>query len=326
VSELPTSIEVHSTRLFPKMLGAEAYVPTGIAARCDWVVMSDDEEPHTSLLRRVDTRSPRHVFLSLRSPFAAIKFFHDQVLAQIEAPFVLVSGSEDITIPNQLDLRWRRFHAPESRKIEAILQDPRVLHWFAENLDARSHPKFSPMPLGLVFHDPQASHRIPVPQVPPQAARPLRALCAHRVREDWQWDVRREVTELCRQHFSEFCTIPDGEVPLDEFERLMHQHAFVICAEGGGLDPSPKAWHALLHGAIPIVRSTALDQAYAGLPVVFIQGWDASTLSLEQLRDWQRQHAPAQDEPAKRERVLQLLGIESWWSKICSLAPPAGAG
>ena len=105
MSELPAAIEVHSTRLFPKFQGAQAYVPTGIAARCDWVVLSDDEKPHTSLLRRVDTRSPRPVFLSMRSPFEALNFFHDEVLPAIEAPFVLVSGSEDVTIPNQLDLR-----------------------------------------------------------------------------------------------------------------------------------------------------------------------------------------------------------------------------
>jgi hypothetical protein len=301
-------------------------VPTGIAARCDWVVLSDDEQPRTSLLRRVGTSSPRHVFLSLRSPFAAINFFHDRVLPKIEGPFVLVSGSEDVTIPNQLDLRWRRFHAAESAKIEAILRDPRLLHWFAENLDARSHPKFSPIPVGLVFPDPQASHRIPVPQVPPLAARPLRMLCSHRVWPDWQWDLRREVTELCRSEFSGFCTITDGEEPVDEFEALLQQHPFVICAEGGGLDPSPTAWQALLHGAIPIVRSTALDEAYAGLPVALVQCWVADAFWAERFRAVLRQLAPAQDDPGHRGRVLQLLGIDAWWSTICSCAAPAAAG
>lgn len=44
--------------------------------------------------------------------------------------------------------------------------------------------------------------------------------------------------------------------------RLMQSHAFVLCAEGGGVDPSPKAWQAILHGAIPIIRR---DQYLPGL-------------------------------------------------------------
>jgi hypothetical protein len=63
-------LEVMSTRLFPKNQGAGAYVLNGIAGRCDWVVASDMQEPHALLVQRVLTDSPRHVFLSMRSPFA----------------------------------------------------------------------------------------------------------------------------------------------------------------------------------------------------------------------------------------------------------------
>ena len=46
--------EVLSTRLFPKGQGADAYRLTGVAARCDWVLLSDTAAPEVALARRVD--------------------------------------------------------------------------------------------------------------------------------------------------------------------------------------------------------------------------------------------------------------------------------
>jgi hypothetical protein len=101
-----------------------------------------------------------------------------------------------------------------------------------------------------------------------------------------------------------------------EYTQLLQEHAFVLCVEGGGLDPSPKAWQAVLNGCIPIVRSTALDAAYARLPVAFVPRWEPASLSLPKLRQWQDELAPAHDDPAQRAAVLERLGIDAWWSLI----------
>jgi hypothetical protein len=316
VSAPADSLLAMSTRLFPKGLGADKYVPSGIAARCDWIVLSDRNEPRTALLKQSDRPSPRHVFLSLRSPFVALAFFIEQVLPAISGPFVLVSGSEDATVPTQLDERWRRFNAQERGWITAILDDPRLVRWHAENLDDASHPKFRPLPVGMLFRNPDAGLRIAVPDVVPVANRPVRVLCAHRARTGLQWDLRREIAQLCKEHFSSFCTVLENEVPEPEFLHLLHQHAFVICVEGGGLDPSPKAWQALLHGAIPIVRSNALNEAYARLPVAFVDDWDESCLSGDILRDWVRRLAPQFEAGAARLSLLDRLGIDYWWDQI----------
>lgn len=314
-------LEVMSTRLFPKNRGAEAYAITGIAARCDWVVLSDSQAPRVTLVKRA-AGPPRHVFVSLRAPFEALAFFLDRVLPLIVEPFILVSGSEDITVPRQLDRRWRSFSADEVVRINALLDDPRLIHWYAENLDDASHPKFSPIPLGMVF--PAAfGPGMPVPTVPPLSTRPPSVLCAHRVRDGAQWDLRRDVTRLCREYFSGFCTVVDDEVPEQRFIELVHRHAFVICVAGGGLDPSPKAWQVVLHGAIPIIRSTALDAAYARLPVAFVDEWNASALSPDRLRKWMSQYSPVHDVPEHRAVMLQRLGIDYWWTLICSRLRPA---
>jgi hypothetical protein len=316
------AIEPHSTRLFPKQLGADAYRLTGVAARCDWVVLSDTREPRVRLRRRTPRGEPRHVFLSLRSPFDALRYMAEEVLPLLTRPFVLISGSEDVTIPNQRDLRWRRFNDAERGHIDTILSHPLLCRWFAENLDEAAHRLLSPMPVGLVFAAGPPSTPWIVPDPPPLSSRPLRILCAHRTRQGPQWEVRRHVTEIARTHWAPLCTVLEEEVPEAEFMRQLAQHAFVLCVEGGGLDPSPKAWQALLHGAIPIVRDSPLRAAYAELPVAFVQDWTAGSIDRSRLDEWRSSGADMQDVPANRARVVLRLGLDHWWAKVVEALPP----
>ncbi|MEB3255353.1 MAG: hypothetical protein VKJ05_03080 [Synechococcaceae cyanobacterium] len=309
-------LTVLSTRLFPKYGGAEAYALSGIAARCDWVVLSDEQEPQVVLRRRVERQTPRHVFLSLRQPYAALAFFEAEVLPRIRGPFRLVSGSEDVTLPRQLDKRWRPFTPEERKRIVRILHDPRLTAWAAENLDAGIHPKLMPLPVGLTFPEGGAERPLPIPRIPPQGCRPLRLLCAHRVREGPQWEPRRQVLEMARRELAAWTTLLEEEVPERRFIQLLRQHAFVLCVAGGGLDPSPKAWLAMLHGTIPVVQSSALDGAYRDLPVAFVDEWSAEALQPQQLAAWQRSLIAAIDTPEGRRRTLERLSLEHWWERI----------
>lgn len=309
-----------STRLFPKGAGAEAYRLHGVAGRCDWVVLSDHRAPHAVLARRVETDAPRHVFVSLRAPFHALAFFWDHVLPQLHGPFVLVTGSEDVTVPRQLDRRWRPFDEVERARLRALRDDPRVLHWFAENLDDDDgHPRVSPLPVGLVFATPPHVPSAVVPEVPSLASRPARILCAHRVRTGPQWDLRREASAIARRHPGT-CDVVDDELPEDAFLREVEAHAFVMCVGGGGLDPSPKAWQSILHGAIPIVLDGPLRPAYACLPVAFVPRWDDAVFAPAQLAAWQRGLALHFDDPAGRAETVRRLGLDYWWGKIAAAA------
>ena len=317
-------LTVHSTRLFPKYGGAEAYRLSGIAARCDWVVLSDEREPRVALRRQVEGNHPRHVFLSLREPFAALAFLEEEVLPQIQGSFRLISGSEDVTLPRQLDQRWRTFHEEERQRIARLLDDPRLIAWTAENLDARFHPKLQPLPVGLTFPEGGGEQPLTIPRIPPQACRPLRLLCAHRLREGPQWEMRRRVSELARRELGAWSTVLEEEVPERRFLQLLRQHAFVLCVAGGGLDPSPKAWLAMLHGTIPVVRSSALDGAYEDLPVAFVPEWTAEALAPARLATLQRRLIAAIDTPEGRRRTVERLGLEHWWGRILSFQPQEG--
>lgn len=308
-----------STRLFPRKGGAKGYLASGIAARCDWVLFSDWNSPQTHLRRYRVLGSPRHVFLSLRAPFPALAAFVNDVLPLITEPFVLVSGSEDCTIPKQIDHRWREFSADEDRMIKQVLDHPLLLRWFAENLVDASDPRFSPLPVGMVTTD--GRDPVVLPDSPPlQKDRPLTVLCGHRVRDGAQWETRRTVTGLARGPWQQFCTVPEIDLPEPEFLELMRSHAFVLCAEGGGVDPSPKAWTALLNGAIPIIRRTATAAAYANLPVAFVEHWDAQAITPGRLNHWSRTFAPFHDDPDLRAQTCTRLGLDFWWAQIAQAA------
>jgi hypothetical protein len=74
------------------------------------------------------------------------------------------------------------------------------------------------------------------------------------VRDGEQWEVRKTINLWAKKQRSEFCTVIDHEVSESEFLDLVKQHSFILCVEGGGIDPSPKSWQTLYHGAIPIVK------------------------------------------------------------------------
>lgn len=314
---------MHNTRLFPKNLGAAAYELTGVAALCDWAIMCNSKEDdfegdvegdfyvHGDL-----SRPPRTVFLSMRGFFSSIPYFYKEVLPKIESRFILITGSEDLTIPNQTDKRWRAFRPDEKEMIYRILADDRLVHWFAENRDTVL-PKMSTLPIGYVFKG-QQKNPVAIETRPrvPVSARPLRALCCHWIRPSPQWDTRRRVTKLSTERFSEFVTVVEQGVSEAEFLGLIEEHAFVLCVQGGGIDPSPKAWTAIANGSIPIIASSPLNDAYSQLPVTFVDGWDENTLSEKKLREWLHRLAPFYDNPEMRLEVLERLQLDYWWGKI----------
>ncbi len=311
--EAEVLVSMHNTRLFPKHEGAAAYRLTGIAARCDWVLVTDSRgEPE---LRGDPSIQPRTVFVSMRSFNEALPYFYANILPRIESRFVLVSGSEDVTVPNQTDVRWRPNDMDEHRAIRAIAEDKRLIHWFVENRD-EVLPNTSSLPVGYVFSEGQSNRVIIVEPATALADRPLAFLCAHQARAGAQWDVRRKVTRMCREHFSEVATVVDEVLSADEFLAAVRRHPFALCVQGGGLDPSPKAWTCIANGTIPIIKSSPLDDAYRQLPVAFVEEWDADCLTPSRLSEWVENLSPYYEVPAFRRDALDRLSLDFWWSKI----------
>ena len=59
----------------------------------------------------------------------------------------------------------------------------------------------------------------------------------------------------------------------------MINYRFVLSPHGNGLD-CHRTWEALILGCIPIVRTSALDPMYDGLPVLIVKNWSDITQDL----------------------------------------------
>ena len=69
----------------------------------------------------------------------------------------------------------------------------------------------------------------------------------------------------------DFCHLGE-RVPLREYLVEMSNYPFVLSPRGNGLD-CHRTWEALLCGCIPVVRTSALDSLYDGLPVIIVNNW-----------------------------------------------------
>lgn len=187
-----------------------------------------------------------------------------------------------------------------------------MLRWFVENLDDATVDKMHPLPLGLIDIT-QASDW---PDVPPLSERPLRILCAHRLRDGPQWSVRRHVSELARGPWKSWTTVLEDDVPEAEFLDLLQQHAFVICVQGGGVDPSPKAWQSLTYGAVPIYCAPSLQRAYDKLPTIHLEKWKAESITLSRLQKWHVWACARMDGVHARRSLRYRLSLDYWWEQI----------
>jgi len=151
-----------------------AAVPTGLARRCDWVMMNESAE---GLLK---FRSPpRTVFVSECIGFDALSIVADKLLPQLNESIVLFTASRDFTLPQQrtcgiasenetsptlplfghdeaadtAGCKFGDFSHEQKQAIRNIAQSPLVERWVTENLVAPHPAKMSPMPQGFFAPD-----------------------------------------------------------------------------------------------------------------------------------------------------------------------------
>jgi len=194
---------------------------------------------------------------------------------------VVVSGGHDSTFPYQWDSRYAQ---PSSAEAEALIESVResgITRWYAENLTSYD-PIFSPIAGGILPSPWRESVRL-VRTKPRRLATKKLVFCAHRdkggQRANPQFDVRRDVTALAEGPWKDFAHVPDDYLSISEFRQELRSHPYTLCVEGGGIDPSPKAFEALIHGSIPIIRESPLADAYRHFPVLVVNDWAPDVLT-----------------------------------------------
>lgn len=261
-------------------------------------------------------------FVFVKADFDYIETFHRHYLPRIDSGsrFVLVTGDSDATIPLQVDKRFPSNTERQLSLLRSLHDDPRILRWYAQNIDS-DWPKIVPIPLG--YWEPGGTRLLQSALnkevLIPFHSRPLKAFCANRIRSGEQWEVRRIVESRALNEWSAYVDYFHG-VPPENFFSVISGYPFVMCVGGGGLDPSPKAWTALMAGAIPIFEKNATTVAYHDLPVVYIDSWVTLELNEEIMRQWIDERRRFFEDPHLRKQVLHSLSMGHWLRKIRQLA------
>jgi len=296
-------VEVHSTRL----LARHSWVPprlrrvfglTGIARFASHLFVPGTQQ---GVRRAASAQDPGVVFADRRVVLAEVE-------KVIPRNHPVVYAGDDPTFPQQTDARYPKESLEDNTALVARLRARGASVVFVENLDTAGIGA-DPLPVGILPTMVMGSVRLVAVRASGRSSlpRPLRVLSAARVRDGAQWETRRRVAELAQHEWSGFCDHLDREVDVRAFRRLLSTYAFVLCPQGGGLDPSPKAWEALLAGCIPIVERTPTSEGYAHLPVLFVDRWAPEALSEDRLREASRDLQAQLDD---RLTLLDKLSVQ----------------
>ncbi len=254
------------------------------------------------------------------SAFDTIRFFRNIVLPIIDSPFVCIITGEDLTIPNQVDVRWQEPWQLELMKgvYDDLIKNPFLIHCYIENRDT-IHEKTSSIPLGM---NPNEMPNRNIDYIlkymynhnyKPICARELKTISIQRPRNG-----DRELINVLNKVYWKKHIIDSGKYSKDTWWELLQTYPFIICAHGGGIDPCPKVWEALCVGCIPIIKHSTLDDVYSEFPVVFVDNWNESTISVKNMQEWIETYSKYYDDPELRNKWIHKLFLQYWKDKITS--------
>ncbi len=310
--------ELMNTRLIKRYVYEREHI-FGLAARCDWFVNNEQ------LIRLVETDNPKTVFVSAWLGNISIPYFANAVLPQINKKFNLIIASEDVTFPYGIGDVRQHYYRNCQNEVKKIFENEFVHMIYVENLDCND-PKCFPIPLGILQYNHLYSDYLQLfvqKSLPSkQESRPFNVFCCHRIndgttiRNGPQWEKRRRVSRLAQNEWKSFVFYKEPNDDENEFFTTLQQSKFCLCVQGGGYDPSPRCWQAILCGSIPIVEHSPLDRAYERLPIAFVDSWSDDAISEEKLADFYTKLSPYYVDARKRANVLQMLSLNYWINLI----------
>ena len=192
-----------------------------------------------------------------------------------EIPFILVTGDEDTTLPDDL-----------IQKSNEILSSPNLIHWYSQNLKYIGNLKLSLIPIGLDYHtiannnnNSWGAQESPKKQEEyifelekkPFEERKLKLYVNfnNSIRGRYGEKDRKDALEQTPKHIQ---VIEKDNIPRKETWKNMTKYSFVLSPHGNGLD-CHRTWEALVLGCIPVVKTSTLDVLYDELPVLIVNNW-----------------------------------------------------
>lgn len=225
--------------------------------------------------RRVPTTYPSKAGESIYIHPTALTNFINNYLPNVQFPFVLYSGDSDTTVQDNV-----------REQANIILNNPLLLRWYSQNCTEPSD-KLKQLPIGLDFHTLETRNVFWGPKQTLQQQ--LDDIC-----EIKSISVQKKSKCYSNFHFlinshDRYDVITQVPKNLVFYEpqklnrivswRNMINYKYVLSPHGNGLD-CHRTWEALVLGCIPIMKTSALDPMFDGLPVLIVKKWSDITQEL----------------------------------------------
>jgi hypothetical protein len=221
--------------------------------------------------------------------------FFEYVHPNILNPYILLTHNSDYSVP---------------REFGYILDDPKLIAWFGQNVEGYSHPKLHPIPIGIAnSHWGHGSIETVALMQKKTKGCGKNMLLYMNFSPSTYHVLRPYVFNLF--YDKPFCVVSS---PKDFGLYLVDvaHSKFVISPRGNGLD-CHRTWEALYMGAIPIVESSLIDPLFQELPVVVINDWTEVTQEFLEAQ-W--------EEMSKTEYQLDRMYADYWFKLISSYKLP----
>lgn len=271
-------MELMNTRMFKWRMGQHG----GLASHIDIIFININKIIYNKPLHEAKT-----IFIHTRLKHILITKFVNTMLDKLVHPVNIVIAGEDCTFPINIDARYRR-DCISKDDLKKILEHKYINKIFVENL-VEYLPKTQPIPLGLSRKECPVYVEYFKEFMKININKSLKITNFNRTRNGrGQWSERGYVSKLCVtiwKHFYEPHVLSRHEMYLNK----MSQNMFTLCVHGGGIDPNPKLFEALLVGTIPIIRKNEpYTTLYHDMPVVIVDKWE--DISLNNLIKWKNKY------------------------------------
>jgi len=222
--------------------------------------------------------------------------FFTHVHPNIVNPYILITHNSD-------------YHVPQN--FGYILEDPKMIAWFGQNVEGCTHPKLHPIPIGIAnrYWGHGSIETVTVLQRATDGCDKSTLLYMNFSPSTYP-PVRPHVYNLFKDQ--PFCMV-SGAKDFGSYLLDIAHSKFVLSPRGNGLD-CHRTWESLYMGAIPILISSSIDPLFQGLPVVVINDWSEVTKEFLEAK-W--------EEISKTKYHLDRMYADYWFKLISSYKTPS---
>lgn len=217
-----------------------------------------------------------------------LKKFFEEIHPQITNRYILITHNSDNPVPESF---------------KPYLDDPKIIAWFGENVEEK-HPKLIAIPMGCAnFNWPNGNQKYMKKVLENRPAKQHLLHMGFTIQTNYneRWPI-----------FRQFCSLPycyrTTKKMYEGYLTDAAASAFELAPRGIAWD-TYRLWECLYIGTIPIVRTSPLDELYAGLPILIIKDWKEVT------DEFLRQK---QIEMGRQTYNLEKLSMEYWKKLINS--------